>query len=198
MSFNSVPVNGWPQLKELDELAQKVGALPTFTSSDKEAIEDLIANAQSLISVAEDGAAGVPFDNTGTDFNSTDVQGAIEEAATMGAGGVNYSTDEVETGKTWYNGDKIYGRLFILEETVTPNSTNASAWKSTGVPTTMIANLVDYTFYYVTNNIYIPDTGIIVNLNTQEDPGELSIKAVSEVAAKAIKAVYLEYTKTAV
>ena len=52
MSFNSVPVNGWPQLKELDEIAQKVGALPTFTSSDKAALEEFIANEQAIIEAA--------------------------------------------------------------------------------------------------------------------------------------------------
>lgn len=71
--------NGWPDLKQLQELAEKVGNIPTFTSSDKEAIEDLISNAQALIEVAEDGAAGVPFDNTGTGVLSTNVQGAISE-----------------------------------------------------------------------------------------------------------------------
>lgn len=79
MSFNNIPVNGWPQLKELDELARKVGNIPTFTSSDKEALEGLISNAQALIAVAEDGAAGLPFDNTGTSLLSTNVEDAIKE-----------------------------------------------------------------------------------------------------------------------
>ena len=86
MSFNSIPVNGWPQLKELDELARKVGNIPTFTSSDKEALEDLISNAQALIDIAEDGAAGVPFDNTGTELTADDVQAALVEISQMGGG----------------------------------------------------------------------------------------------------------------
>lgn len=79
MSFNTIPETGWPQLKRLEEIAQKVGSIPTFTSSDKEALEDLIDNAQALISVAEDGAAGLPFDNTGTSLISTNVEDAIKE-----------------------------------------------------------------------------------------------------------------------
>lgn len=119
MSFNTIPENGWPQLKRLDELAQKVGNIPTFTSSDKEAIEDLISNAQALIEVAENGAAGVPFDNTGTDFESTNVQGAIEEAATMGASGDEYTTTEEECGK-WL-GAPLYRKTVNLEGL--PNAT---------------------------------------------------------------------------
>lgn len=87
MSFNTIPVNGWPQLKELQELAEKVGNIPTFTSSDKEAIEDLISNAQALISVAEDGAEGVPYDNTESGLTADEVQGAIDEmVSNFGAG----------------------------------------------------------------------------------------------------------------
>ena len=52
MSFNTIPVNGWPQLKELQELAEKVGALPTWTSTDKAALEEFIANEQAIIEAA--------------------------------------------------------------------------------------------------------------------------------------------------
>ena len=123
MSFNTIPVNGWPQLKELQELAEKVGNIPTFTSSDKEAIEDLISNAQALISVAEDGAEGVPFDNTGTDFESTNVQGAIEEAATMG--GFQYDTSPVNTGRKWIDGSDIYVK--VVNFGALPDSTEKPA-----------------------------------------------------------------------
>lgn len=46
MAFNNVPVNGWPQIKDLDrlpsileelnELAEKIDAMPTYTSEDRE------------------------------------------------------------------------------------------------------------------------------------------------------------------
>lgn len=194
MSFNTIPVNGWPQLKELQELAEKVGNIPTFTSSDKEAIEDLISNAQALISVAEDGAAGVAFDNTGTDFESTNVQGAIEEAASMG-GGVSYSTTETDTGKKWIDDSAIYSQLHILTTAVTPNTGTSQAWKSTGISTANMVNLIRADFYQFANDKYQIIDGIITNLNTQEDPNELSVKAASDVMARAIKAVYVEYTK---
>lgn len=69
MSFNTVPVNGWPQLKELDEIAKKVDNMPTFTSSDKQFIEDLI----------EEQAAALGYDNTESGLTADDVQGAIDE-----------------------------------------------------------------------------------------------------------------------
>lgn len=140
MSFNTIPVNGWPQLKELQELAEKVGNIPTFTSSDKEAIEDLISNAQALISVAEDGAAGVPFDNTDTDFTSTDVQAAIEEAATMGGGGgdADYSETEAEVG-TWIDGSKIYKRTFHFETALV---VGPSSWVATGISDAGIGRII--------------------------------------------------------
>lgn len=102
MAFESY-ANGWPDLKKLDELAQQVASMPTFTSSDKEVIEDLIDNAQALIEVAEDGAAGVVFDNTGTDLSSTNVEDAIKEVA-ADSGEVNYSETERKVGK-WMNED---------------------------------------------------------------------------------------------
>ena len=38
MGYNNVPVNGWPQIKkleELDALAKKIDNMPTFTSTDR-------------------------------------------------------------------------------------------------------------------------------------------------------------------
>lgn len=88
--------NGWPDLKKLDEIAKKIDNVPTFTSEDKRFLEDLF----------EEQAAAIAFDNTGTDFQSDNVEDAIKEAATMGAGGVDYSTDETEVGT--YLGDTLY------------------------------------------------------------------------------------------
>lgn len=44
MAFNNVPVNGWPQIKDLeklDDIAQQIENMPTFTSDDKAFLEDL-------------------------------------------------------------------------------------------------------------------------------------------------------------
>lgn len=79
MSFNTIPENGWPQLKKLEEIENKIDNVPSFTPDEKEALEDLVDNATVLNSIAEDGAASVAFDNTGTRISSTNVQGAISE-----------------------------------------------------------------------------------------------------------------------
>lgn len=49
--YNTLCGGGFPQLKELDELAQKVDNMPTFTSSDKAALAELIENADALIAL---------------------------------------------------------------------------------------------------------------------------------------------------
>lgn len=46
MAFNNVPVNGWPQIKqlaEMDKIAQQMADMPTFTSNDKAFLADLPA-----------------------------------------------------------------------------------------------------------------------------------------------------------
>ena len=46
MGFNNVPVNGWPQIKDLEKLdaiAQQIQNMPTFTSNDKAFLEELPA-----------------------------------------------------------------------------------------------------------------------------------------------------------
>ena len=157
--------NGWPDLKQLQELAEKVDTMPTFTSSDKEAIEDLITNAQALIAVAEDGAEGVPFDNTGTDFTSTDVQAAIEEAATMGGGGVNYSTTETDTGLLWIDGNPIYQRVYDFDNSLEVGN---SSWLSTGISIPNIGRIIkadamyiNYTYYPIMADYYNDDVKLL-------------------------------------
>lgn len=94
MAFEAY-ANGWPDLKKLDELAKKIDNVPTFTSEDKQFLEDLF----------EEQAAAIAFDNTGTDFQSDNVEDAIKEAATMGGSGeVDYSDTERKIGK-WGNDD---------------------------------------------------------------------------------------------
>ena len=46
MAFNNVPVNGWPQIKQLEELdaiAKQIENMPTFTNDDRAFLEDLPA-----------------------------------------------------------------------------------------------------------------------------------------------------------
>ena len=43
MSFNSVPVNGWPQIKDLEKLdaiAKQIEDMPTFSSTDRAWLDD--------------------------------------------------------------------------------------------------------------------------------------------------------------
>lgn len=85
--------NGWPDLKKLNELAKKIDSMPTFTSTDKQFLEDLI----------EDQAAALGFDNAGTDLQSDNVEDAIKEVYSA-SGEVDYSETERKIGK-WGNDD---------------------------------------------------------------------------------------------
>lgn len=96
-------------------LATRAGS-DTFTSSDKAALAELITREQALIAVADDGAEGVPFDNTGTGFSAENVQEAIIEAS--GAGEV-YSETPVKIGT--YDGHVLYRKLFKVA--AFPNNT---------------------------------------------------------------------------
>ena len=195
MAFESY-ANGWPDLKQLQELADKCENLPTFTSSDKEAIADLISNAQALISVAEDGAEGVPFDNTGTDFTSTDVQAAIEEAASMGGGEVNYSTTERKVG-TWLGED-------LYETTVNVGVIAASSFVNVAHNIPNISKVVRFW------GCAISSTGTCISHRDEIDANILNLMAVGTTnmtwavgtsygqggVAESNLYAYIQYTKT--
>lgn len=63
MGYNNVPVNGWPQIKkleELDALAKKIDNMPTFTSTDRAWLDewesDLPGLAQDVSDLETDKA----------------------------------------------------------------------------------------------------------------------------------------------
>lgn len=77
MAFNNVPVNGWPQIKDLEKLdavAKQIADMPTFTSNDRAFLADLppypdtdgtrvltatTANGETALSYEEQEAGGV-------------------------------------------------------------------------------------------------------------------------------------------
>lgn len=51
MAYNNVPVNGWPQIKDLerlDKLAKQIENMPTYTSVDRDFLDEWEANLPSL------------------------------------------------------------------------------------------------------------------------------------------------------
>ena len=76
MGYNNVPVNGWPQIKDLErlnELAQKIDGLSTLTSSDRDWLDEWESKLPEL----------------------------PEDPATDGVKVLTATTDDGETVKSW-------------------------------------------------------------------------------------------------
>lgn len=114
--------NGWPDLKKLEELAEKVGAMPTFTSTDKAALEEFIENEQAIIAAASLATDVGELQTTVGDNTSGLVKDVDDLQTTVGdntAGLVKtvgdigtYSTTETKIGK-WGDQD-LYRKVYTI------------------------------------------------------------------------------------
>ena len=129
---------GWPDIKELDEIAKQLDNVPTFTSEDKHFLEDLF----------EEQAAAIAFDNTGTDFTADNVEDAIKEAASMG--GIELSTTPKKIGK-WGTLD-LYG--VIIDFGALPDTTTKD----------VTANLSGKTIRHLSGVAKNPTSGVVLPL----------------------------------
>lgn len=105
MGFNNVPVNGWPQIKDLEKLdaiAKQIEDMPTFTSNDKAFLADLPAYPDT------DGTKVL----TAT-TSSGETSLSYEEPA---SGAVNYSTTEQPTGQKWIDNKDIYEKTVVIDK----------------------------------------------------------------------------------
>ncbi|MBR5279497.1 MAG: hypothetical protein IKU26_00820 [Clostridia bacterium] len=103
MAFNNVPVNGWPQIKDLDqvsgmlaelnELAEKIDAMPTYTSEDR-----------AWLTEWEEKLPELP-----------------EDPETDGVKVLTATTSEGETVKSWE--EPASGGLEVKTKSFTPQST---------------------------------------------------------------------------
>lgn len=104
MGFNNVPVNGWPQIKDLErlnELAQKIDGLSTLTSSDRDWLDEWESKLPEL---PEDPATdGIKVLTATTDDGET-----VKSWEDPASGVVDYSTTEQATGQKWIDGSDIY------------------------------------------------------------------------------------------
>lgn len=101
-----------------------------LTADDvQEAIDELASAAP-----ATPTAAQVSYDNTTSGLTADDVQEAIDELAASipSAGGITYSTSEVDTGDVWIDGKHIFRKCYTYsgsaltgDVTVDANITNA-------------------------------------------------------------------------
>lgn len=135
MAFNNVPANGWPQIKKLEELdaiAQKIDNLPTFTSTDRDWLDDWESKLPEL--PADPETDGVKVLTATTESGET-----VKSWEEPTNGGVDYSTDEVNTGRKWIDNNDIYSVVLTFN---TPLEVSA-AWVDTGLPDTNIGSILD-------------------------------------------------------
>lgn len=121
MSFNNVPVNGWPQIKDLeklDALAKQIEDMPTFSSSDRAWLDEW---EDKLPELPEDPVSDGVKVLTATTESGETVK-SWEDPAT---GSVDYSTTAVNTGKKWIDGKDVYERVVEVNDDV---STSNTAW----------------------------------------------------------------------
>lgn len=114
------------KLKELDELAQKVIDMPTFTSNDRAFLEELPAfpevdGKKALVATTESGDTSLNYEEL-SDLPAdpeSDGERVLKATTTNGVtikswgtltSGTVYSTTETEAG-TWY-GKKLFRRVF--------------------------------------------------------------------------------------
>ena len=108
MSFNNVPVNGWPQIKqleELDALAKKVDNMPVFSSTDRDWLDEWESKLPEL--PADPETDGVRVLTATTESGETTKSWEEPESNTW-----NYSTSEINTGQKWIDDKDIYCRVY--------------------------------------------------------------------------------------
>lgn len=117
MAFNNVPVNGWPQIKkleELDALAKKVDNMPVFSSTDRDWLDEWESKLPEL--PADPETDGVKVLTATTESGETTKSWEEPESSTW-----DYSTSEVDTGQKWTDGSNIYCK--VISFGALPNTT---------------------------------------------------------------------------
>ena len=144
MAFNNVPVNGWPQIKDLEklnEIASQIENMPTFTSDDKEFLEDLPAYPETdgtkmLTATTTSGNTSLSYEDIPEELPSdpqsdgtrvltaTTSSGTTVKSWEAYQGMPNYSTTEQATGQKWIDGKDIYQKTEVFDTTIQLNPTS--------------------------------------------------------------------------
>ena len=125
MAFNNVPVNGWPQIKDLEKLdaiAQQIAGMPTFSSTDRAWLDEWEEKLPELpADPTEDGTKVLTATTSdGETVKSWEEQQTGEDQI--------YSSTPVQIGHV---GNKPLYRVFVTFDT--PIVSSDSSYTSTGV-----------------------------------------------------------------
>lgn len=192
MAFNNVPVNGWPQIKDLEKLdaiAQQIQNMPTFTSNDKAFLEDLPAypatdGKKALMATTTSGETSLSYEEIEDELPADPVSDGVRVLTATTTGGVttlsyeeassgtpDYSTTEQATGQKWIDGKDIYFKTVVpVEElTLTSQTWTATGESGAGISTILNAFGVDANGSYFTFNATpdVSSTGYIGFLQTR-------------------------------
>lgn len=110
----------------------------------------------------------------------------LEDAETGGSGGIDYSTEEQDTGIKWYDGRTIYQRTYEFTDAI-------SVASGTPTNTTVSANGIDL----VVNVVCYTATGTCFpNLGANCDQTYIQLISPRQTATS-VKIMTLQYVKTA-
>lgn len=166
MPFNNVPANGWPQIKDLeklDALAKQIEDMPTFTSDDREWLNEWEAKLPELPADPEaDGVKILKATTTSGETTKswgdpelpadpeTDGVKVLTATTTSGetvkswedpeSGNINYSTTEQNTGIKWIDGKDIFQRVATFENGL---SLTGVDWTASGIDASGMDRVID-------------------------------------------------------
>lgn len=180
MSFNNVPANGWPQIKDLEKLdaiAKEIENLPTFTSSDRAWMNEW---EQKLPELPEDPETdGVKVLTATTTSGET-----IKSWETPENVNLDYSTTEHNTGVKWIDGKDIYSKVVTFDVAV---SISYNAWFTSDIDATGVENIINTAA--LADGAFCPLIGAI-------DNGKFIFLGCRVDSSFSVKAIILYYTKS--
>lgn len=160
MSFNNVPINGWPQIKDLEKLnaiASQIENMPTFTSDDRAFLEDLPSypdtdGTKMLTATTTEGNTSLSYEDIPEElptFPQSDGEKVLTATTTIGetvlsweskSSAINYSTTEQATGQKWIDGKDIYCKVVEFE---TSQTIKYNEWFASNIDATGVVNIVN-------------------------------------------------------
>lgn len=201
MSYNTVPVNGWPQIKKLEELdaiAQQIADMPTFTSSDRAFLADLPAYPETdgtkvLTATTSSGETTLSYEDKSDLPADPETDGTRVLTATTESGetvlswedkvsSADYSTTEQATGRKWLDSPTYLIVIDLGEEKTVASNT----WYTVGT------HLTSET---IINGYGITASGGTVPLQIVEDSTD-GIKILQTRNSQVgVRYIWMEYTK---
>lgn len=212
--FNNVPVNGWPQIKDLeklDTLAKQIEDMPTFTSTDRDWLDEWEQKLPELPEDPETDGVKVLTATTesGETVKSWENPLPIASASTLGgvkigsglsidaetgvlsatSSDIDYSLTEQKTNRKWVDGSDIYERTYHFEPAVTIINSGADI-------TSNIDNYSDIS-KFVSGKAYMDSGGYSVAVDIYIERNSSGVKAINTLGVVA-DYVTLQYTKASV